>query len=143
VLPVFLPVVQVVARQLLRLDNQKVFRVLLLCRPRKIERAGDDSLTVDDDYPVMSDGVFVVDEGRDAGIGQERSRRILFCALALVQDDFHRHSPFVSIDEGFGDRRRGERVRLYEDLQRGVIDLSNNGLSQPLRSERSRALWAR
>jgi hypothetical protein len=32
---------------------------------------------------------------------------------------------------------------LYEDLQRGVIDLSNNGLSQPLRSERSRALWAR
>ena len=52
----------------------------------------------------MGDGVLGVDEGRDAGVLQEVSRRILFASLALVENHPHVNAALVSLDQGLGNR---------------------------------------
>ena len=87
-LPVLLEVLLVGRHQLgLALDYQQVFRIVLLGRLREVEAPGDNRRLVDQDDLVVGDSVFVVDEDRDARVGDERGRGVLLRFLALVQDD--------------------------------------------------------
>jgi hypothetical protein len=56
-----------------------------------------------------------VDQRRYALIGQEVGRGILLCALALVEDDLHLDPALVGIEQGLGDRCRGEAIGLGEN----------------------------
>ena len=90
VLPVFLPVVEVVARQLLRLDDQQVLRVLLLgCTGLKL--------------PVMTVCLsmimillWAIAWAASMYVGilllARKVAPVYFVVLWLFQNDFHRHS---------------------------------------------------
>jgi hypothetical protein len=52
----------------------------------KLKLPGDDRRLVDQDDLVVGDSVLVVDEDRDARVGDERGRGVLRRFLALVQD---------------------------------------------------------
>ena len=61
----------------LALNDQHVFRVVLLGRLREVEAPGDDRRFVDQDDLVVGDSVLVVDEDRDARVGDERGRGVV------------------------------------------------------------------
>jgi len=82
-LAVFPPVGRVLGGQFLAPQNQKILSILFLGCFRKIERPGQNSLPVDDHDLVVSNRMARINEGRDAGMNQERRRRIPLRPLAL------------------------------------------------------------
>ncbi len=82
-LAVFPPVGRVLGGQFPAPQNQKVLSIPFLGRFRDIERPGQNSLPVDDHDLVVSNRMARINEGRDAGMNQERRRRIPLRPLAL------------------------------------------------------------
>ena len=120
-LPVLLEVLLVGRHQPgLALDDQQVFRIVLLGRLREVEAAGDDRRLVDQDDLVVGDSVLVVDEDRDARVGNERGRGVLLRFLALVQNDRDLDAPLVGVDQRLGNGRRREAVCLDQDRLLGL-----------------------
>ena len=73
-LAVFPPVGRVLGGQFLAPQNQKILSIPFFGRFREIERPGQDSLPVDDHDLVVSNRMPRINEGRDAGMNQERRR---------------------------------------------------------------------
>jgi hypothetical protein len=88
-LPMDFPVGRVLGGQGRIAKEQHVLRMLLLSRLGEVEASRDDGFAVDDDDFVKGNGVFRVDHGRHALIGQKIGRGILLGALALVEDDLY------------------------------------------------------
>ena len=82
-LAVLPPVGRVLGGQFLAPQNQKILSIPFFGRFREIERPSQDSLPVDDHDLVVSNRMARINEGRDAGINQERRRRIPLRPLAL------------------------------------------------------------
>ena len=71
--PVRLPGIDVAHCESQIINDHKVLGVLLLRRLGEIEGAGDDGVRIDDHDLVVSNGMGRVDEGDDAGMGNEVS----------------------------------------------------------------------
>lgn len=121
------PVVKVLLGELLRADDQQVLGVFLLGCFGEVEGAGDHDRPVDEDNFVMGDGMLRVDVSGNAGVGEKGERRVSLALLTLVEDHLHLDPPPVRLEQGAGDRRRGEGVSLDKDLRPGPIDLLHNG----------------
>ena len=77
----------VLRRQFLSLPKQKIFSILFFGRFREIERPGQDRLPVNDHDLVVSNRMPRINEGRNAGMNQERRRGIPLCPLALIEQN--------------------------------------------------------
>ena len=71
---------------------------------------------VDDHDLVVGDGVLGVDQRRDARVQQEVGREYFSVRWLLSRMTCDLHAPLVGIDQGLGDRGRGEAVGLDEDV---------------------------
>jgi len=125
-LQVFPPVGRILRRELSVLQNQKVLRVRFLGCLGEVEAARDYPDAVDDHDLVVSNRMFGVDERLDPSSGNEIGGRILFRALAFVQDHLNLDSSIVSIDQGLRYRSRREAVGLNQDGLPGLGQFSND-----------------
>jgi hypothetical protein len=120
---VFLPVLYILLREVLRPDDKKVFRVLLFRGLREVEAARDHHGLV------MCDRVCRIDERRNASMRREVGSAVFRCALGLIEDHRHPDAPLVSLDKGLCDGGRREGVRLDKDLRLCLPDGVDDSIS--------------
>ncbi len=126
-----IPVFGVLGSQGRVVNDQQVFRVVFFRLLREIERAGQNGMTVDNNYFVVSDRMPVVDESRDAVVLRESRRGVFVGLVALVQNHLYVHAPLVCVRESLGDWRGREGVGLNEHRRSGFGQRINDGLGAP------------
>ena len=98
------PVISVVFGKLRGFDDENVFGIVVLGSLCKVIAARYDGLLVDYHDLVVCDGMLIVDECLDAGMGGKVSGAVLLASLGLVQNDFNVHAPLVGVNQRPGNR---------------------------------------
>jgi len=127
------PVLAVGLCDLLRPDNEEVFRILFLRGLCKVEGAGYCRQSVDNDDLVVGDGMPVIDVRRDPHVREECGGGVFRGALALVEDGRNFDAPLAGLDERFRDGGGCEGICLDEYLRsrRGDLPYDPVGTGTP------------
>lgn len=103
-------------------NYESVFGVFVSCCGGEIEAARFDMFLVDFEELVVLDGMHAVDANRDAHVGEECSRCVLFAFLAFINDDLDIYAVIMGIYKGLRDWFAGEAIGEYADAAMGRFD---------------------
>jgi len=118
-----------VYQRLIPLDDQQILSILLFRSFRKVERASDKCVPVDNDYLVVRYGVLVVDEDSYTSVDKKRCSGIPFFPLAFVKDSNYRNTAFLGVQKSFRNGFGSKTVCLDEYLLPGFVDFIDDSVS--------------
>jgi hypothetical protein len=97
-----------VHQELVTLQDQEIFSVLLFSSLGKIETSGYQRVPIDDHYFIMGNGMFRIDVNRGSGMRHEIRGGIFLRFLALVENYFNMNATLTDIGQALGDRGTDE-----------------------------------
>lgn len=107
-----IPVINIPLSEFLAIQNQEIFSIPLFCRIREIKATGNDRFLIDNQYLVVSYGVFSVNISRNAHVKSEVGGAVAFGLVAFIQDNDRPDAPFVRLNQCLGDILARETIGL-------------------------------